>query len=79
LLQVNYSISLGLGFASTVEVHVNNGGMNFEDTLRGYRGALYMGIGLASLGVLVAMTFVWKRNRDQRGQQRKEEAKNSSN
>jgi hypothetical protein len=40
---VNYSISLGLGFAGTVEVHVNNGGRSPEDLLRGYRGAFYMG------------------------------------
>jgi hypothetical protein len=52
--------------------------MNFEDTLRGYRGALYMGIGLASLGVLTAMTFVWKRNHDQKLEQRREELKEAS-
>jgi hypothetical protein len=40
---VNYSISLGLGFAGTVEVHVNNGGRTQQDLLRGYRGAFYMG------------------------------------
>ncbi|CAK4030990.1 major facilitator superfamily transporter [Lecanosticta acicola] len=55
---VNYSISLGLGFAGTVEVHVNNGGATWEDTLKGYRGALYMGIGLAGLGVFIAICFV---------------------
>lgn len=40
---VNYSISLGLGFAGTVQVHVNNGGKTPEDLLKGYRGAFYMG------------------------------------
>lgn len=40
---VNYSISLGLGFAGTVEVHVNNGGKTPDDLLKGYRGAFYMG------------------------------------
>ncbi|PYI05187.1 MFS general substrate transporter [Aspergillus sclerotiicarbonarius CBS 121057] len=52
---VNYSISIGLGFAGTVESQVNRGG---TDTLRGYRGASYMGIGLAGLGVGVATMFV---------------------
>ena len=58
---VNYSISLGLGFAGTVESYVNDGG---GDTLKGYRGASYMGVGLAGLGVLLAtcfMTVTWFR------------------
>ncbi|EME42854.1 hypothetical protein DOTSEDRAFT_173327 [Dothistroma septosporum NZE10] len=63
---VNYSISLGLGFAGTVEVHVNNGGQTYEDTLHGYRSALYMGIGLAGLGVFLAFIFVLKSYWDDR-------------
>jgi MFS family permease len=51
---VNYSISIGLGFAGTVESQVNDGGAN---VLRGFRGAFYMGIGLSSLGVVVALLF----------------------
>ncbi|TVY29781.1 Efflux pump [Lachnellula hyalina] len=51
---INYSISLALGFAGTIETHVNYGG---KDVLRGYRGALYLGIGLAGLGVVLAMFF----------------------
>ena len=39
---VNYSISVGLGMAGTVESHVNEGGRN---ALKGYRGAWYLGIG----------------------------------
>ncbi|KAF3033770.1 hypothetical protein E8E12_005363 [Didymella heteroderae] len=35
---VNYSVSIGLGFASTVEVSVNHDG---TDTELGYRGAMY--------------------------------------
>jgi hypothetical protein len=42
---INYRISLGLAFASMVEVHVKNGG---KDVLRGYRGAFYFTIILAS-------------------------------
>lgn len=63
---VNYSISLGLGFAGTVETHVNDDGNN---VLRGYRGALYMGIGLAGLGLFVSVCFMfasWKRYRAER-------------
>lgn len=52
---VNYSISIGLGLAGTVESQVNRGG---TDIFRGYRGASYMGIGLAGLGVGVATMFV---------------------
>lgn len=55
---VNYSISMGLGFAGTVEVHVNRGGTNLNDQLLGFRGALYLGIGLAGLGVCIAVIFL---------------------
>lgn len=58
---VNYSISIGVGIAGTVEVHVNRGGATKADELRGYRGALYMAIGLAGLGVVIALSFVAKR------------------
>lgn len=51
---INYSISIGLGFAGTIEERVNNGGSNL---LKGYRGAWYMGIGLAGLGICIAIVF----------------------
>ncbi|MCJ1229603.1 hypothetical protein MMC12_006272 [Toensbergia leucococca] len=51
---VNYSISIGLGIAGTVEVHVNRGG---EDILRGYRGAEYAAIGLSGMGILLSLIF----------------------
>ncbi|EXJ92546.1 hypothetical protein A1O3_01098 [Capronia epimyces CBS 606.96] len=56
---VNYSISIGLGMAGTVEVQVNSGG---ADQLHGFRGAWYLGIGLDSLGVLLAigLAFSWR-------------------
>lgn len=57
---VNYSISMGLGFAGTVEAHVNRGGTTLGDLLMGYRGALYVGIGLSGLGVFIAVTFLAK-------------------
>lgn len=52
---VNYSISIGLGMAGTVESHVNDGGRN---TLKGYRGAWYLGIGLDVLGMVLALCLV---------------------
>lgn len=55
---VNYGIALGVGFAGTVEVHVNRGGATTDDKLRGYRGALFMSVGTASLGLLVSGAFV---------------------
>lgn len=63
---VNYSISIGLGIAGTVEVHVNNGGLTFHDTLIGYRGALYTGIGIGGLGVGLSLLYVLKSLRDHR-------------
>lgn len=52
---VNYSISLGLGFAGVVERYVNDDG---RDVLKGYRGATYMGVGLAGLGTIIATCFL---------------------
>ena len=52
---VNYSISIGLGIAGTVESKVNNGG---QDLLKGYRGALYAAIGLSGIAVLLGLCFV---------------------
>ena len=57
---VNYSISLGLGFAGTVERQINNGGLTSEDKLRGYRGAFYMELGLTGLGLALSLTFAVK-------------------
>ncbi|KAJ5732582.1 hypothetical protein N7493_004063 [Penicillium malachiteum] len=61
---VNYSISMGLGFAGTVETYVNDNGDNI---LKGYRGASYMGVGFAGLGVIVASCFMfvtWRASRE---------------
>jgi predicted MFS family arabinose efflux permease len=66
---VNYSISIGVGVAGTVEIHVNNGGMTVADELRGYRGAMYVSIGLSSLGVVTSLLFLLKmRMRDRKAQ-----------
>lgn len=52
---VNYSISIGLGMAGTVEAHVNHGG---REVLKGYRGAWYLGTGLGTLGMTVSVCFI---------------------
>jgi hypothetical protein len=52
---VNYSISIGLGIAGTVESRVNRDG---QDPFAGIRGAQYVGIGLAGLGVLVSIIYI---------------------
>ncbi|CAK7208442.1 multidrug-resistance type transporter aminotriazole resistance [Sporothrix curviconia] len=60
---VNYSISLSLGLAGTVETQVDKGGV---DTLVGFRGALYLSVGLAGLGLCLSLVFlliVHRRNR----------------
>ena len=57
---VNYSISLSLGFAGTIESHIDRGGTTPEDVLRGYRGAWYMAIGLTGFGLFLSVVFVVK-------------------
>ncbi|KAI0881951.1 major facilitator superfamily-domain-containing protein [Annulohypoxylon maeteangense] len=69
---VNYSVSLGLGFAGTVEMQVDHGGLTeADDLLRGYRGALYLGIGLAGLGVAISIIFAIKQAWDDSEKKRK--------
>ncbi|CAF3626298.1 unnamed protein product [Rotaria sordida] len=51
---INWSIALGLGIAGTIEDQVLKRG---KTTLEGYRYALYGGIGLSGLGVIVAFLF----------------------
>lgn len=54
---VNYGIALGVGLAGTVEVKVRGSGNSVDDRLRGFRGGLYTGIGLAGLGLATAWYF----------------------
>lgn len=58
---VNYSISIGLGIAGTVESNVNDEG---QDVLEGYRGALYAAIGLSGLAVSLSLLFVVSEGRE---------------
>ena len=57
---VNYSISIGVGIAGTVETHINNGGLTEEDELRGYRAAMYLGIGFGAMGIVTSLLFLLK-------------------
>lgn len=66
---VNYSISVALGLAGTVENHVNRGGRTTADRLLGIRGAIYFGLGCAVLGLGLAICFnitQWLRDRSAR-------------
>jgi MFS family permease len=57
---VNYSISIGVGIAGTVDIQLNRGGRTQGDILIGYRSALYMAIGLSGLGVFISLLFLLK-------------------
>ena len=71
---VNYSISLSLGFAGTIESHVDGSGKTPADVLRGYRGAWYMAIGLTGFGLFLSVVFVIKGYwRDRRVQSQNEQ------
>ena len=79
MCQVNYSISLGLGFAGTVQVYTHHSGeTEAEILLNGYRSALYMGVGLAGLGVFLAVVFLlksyWTDHRHKQAENRKHSA-----
>lgn len=60
---VVYSISLGLGFAGTVELQINNGGRTKADLLHGYRGTLWFSVGLTAFGTVLALVFLFKDHR----------------
>lgn len=49
---VYYAQSLALGIAGVVEVNVAN-----ESVLQGYRGALYLGVGLSGFGFIVGAGY----------------------
>ena len=57
---VNYSISIGLGIAGTVETQVEPKGSNL---LRGFRSAWYTAIGLAGTGLLISMYAAFTKHR----------------
>lgn len=51
---INWSISLGLGIAGTIESEMIRKG---KTNLEGYRSALYAGIGLSGASILVVLAF----------------------
>ena len=73
---VNYSISLALGFAGTIEAHVNHGGKTPEELLSGYRGAWYFAIGIAGFGLFLSLSFL---TRGYVKDRRKQENRNDDN
>jgi MFS family permease len=66
-LFVNYSISLALGIAGTVETQINEDGLHL---LQGYRAAWYFGIGCGALGMALSVWLMletrWARRRAER-------------
>lgn len=52
---INYSISLFLGMASTVEARIY---LKTNNVLSGYRAGTYFGIGIAALSTMLAIVFV---------------------
>lgn len=52
---LSYGLSTGLGFAGTVEVYTNDGGLN---RLQGYRNALYFATGLGGIGLIGSLLFL---------------------
>jgi hypothetical protein len=56
---VNYSISIGLGFAGIVNTRINPSlKPTQQQLLDGFRGAWYTGIILGGLGIVVSIIFV---------------------
>lgn len=56
---VNYSISVGLGFAGVVEVYTTRGMTDEQEMLeKGIRNAFHMGMGLGGLGVVTGVAFM---------------------
>ncbi|TVY29911.1 Efflux pump [Lachnellula hyalina] len=70
---VNYSISLGLGFAGTIEININHGGHTQADLLYGYRGALWFSVGLTGLGTVLSLIFLLKNHSKQKSNESKAE------
>ncbi|KAL7816701.1 MFS general substrate transporter [Trichoderma gracile] len=72
---INYSISIGLGIAGTVQSQISPG-KSEQEILRGCRSAFYVGIGLSSLGVMVATLFIVDESRRHAREHRNGEKQN---
>ncbi|GFF56619.1 drug resistance protein YOR378W [Aspergillus udagawae] len=57
---INYAVFLGLRFGAIVETNLNKNG---TDLLRGYRGAWYLGVGLAASGIILTIFFALHEHR----------------
>ncbi|KAL4929098.1 major facilitator superfamily domain-containing protein [Aspergillus undulatus] len=57
-----YGNSLGLGFASTVEVQI---AQSSGDAIMGYRAALYFGVAISAIALILDVAFV-RRTKDER-------------
>ncbi|KAL8835903.1 MAG: hypothetical protein Q9170_003130 [Blastenia crenularia] len=55
---VLFSVAQGLGFAATVEGHVNHGGKTMPDLILGYRGAYWLGMGFAAIAFFTVAIFI---------------------
>lgn len=53
---VNYSISLGLGMAGSVERYVGQR----DGPLAGWRSGMWFGVALDVLGLIISAFFIWK-------------------
>lgn len=53
---VNYSISLGLGMAGSIERYVGEN----DGSLVAWRSALWFGVALNVLGLIISSLFIWK-------------------
>ncbi|GEQ68259.1 hypothetical protein JCM33374_g1926 [Metschnikowia sp. JCM 33374] len=60
---VNYSVSLFLAMSSTVQIKVYK---NTGNTLKSYRGSMYLGIGVSALAVVVSIVFIITEHRAHR-------------
>ncbi|KAI9044577.1 MFS transporter [Aspergillus affinis] len=74
---VVYSISLGLGFAGTIELQINNGGHTEADLLHGYRGTLWFSVGLTAFGTVLALVFLLKDHRRRKLAKNQKEEENA--
>lgn len=52
---LSYGMSIGLGFAGTIEVHTSDNGANL---LRGYHSAAYLAVGLAAAALFFSVFFI---------------------
>lgn len=52
---VNYSVSLFLALSNIIQINVHS---STKDLLQSYRAALYFGIGISGLGVMVSILFI---------------------